>query len=230
MRDMLTILWYQMGRSDKVEKLIKRKNPTILSEAYSRLREQDDDGGMEEDFLTIKTRHEMLAQETGSPKEDITNEQSTASEQQRSDRDAYLQKLAQELRQQDNLDKQKHAQRLREKRWEQKRKLREQAKAEVITRAIVEELRVDGTDGRLRWRVDVTNALVVRRPRISSPLLATRQKPKPALSGFRDQPTTKPSQKEPKSAGTNKPTTWDKPTGSESMTWLWRTNRQQLGI
>jgi len=103
--------------------VINRKNPTVLSETYSRLRAQEED--TEEDFLTIKTLHKLDTQDAA--KRSSAPRPEVALEERKAEHEAYLKVLAQQLREDDKRDKLEQAQKLREKRWALKRKLKEEA-------------------------------------------------------------------------------------------------------
>src|SRR5687767_4465450 len=114
--------------------MIKRTNQTVLSAAYSRLRAQDESEEEKEageEFLTVKRRHVHTPVTGVVSQSDEPKEPTQALAKQRAQRAAYLRELAHQLREQDLIDKNEHTQRLREKRWELKRKLREQAPQEV---------------------------------------------------------------------------------------------------
>jgi hypothetical protein len=106
--------------------MMKRKNPTVLSDAYSRLRAQEEE---DEEFLTVKQRYALEDTISTRPQKQGTTSQ-LLPEKQKAEREAYLKSLAQQLREDDKRDKLEHAQRLREKRWAQKRKLKEEAATE----------------------------------------------------------------------------------------------------
>lgn len=117
--------------SAKVEKLIARKNATVLSDAWSKLRADVDDDAEEDDILVLKKKQPQPARPVEVSKAGEAHMTATVSAEQKAKAIQYAQQLRDKMKASDVKDKERLRQIRREQRWEEKQRAKAEAMEEM---------------------------------------------------------------------------------------------------